>query len=251
MRLAGRHALVTGGSRGIGRSIALALARAGADVVVNYRQDREAADSAVREVESLGRQAIAIQGDAASGEDVARLVAGAVAAMGSVDLLVCNAGVLRRTPFLEIPEAEWDWVLDTNLKGCFLVSQAVARHMVERGIRGAIIHVSSAGQERAGLNVTHYNVSKAAVGMLTRQMALELAPWKIRVNAVCPGLIETDLNRHDIASPEFREGRLARIPLKEIGHPDDVGGAVVFLAAEPEARLVTGACLFVDAGQTI
>lgn len=251
MRLAGRRALVTGGSRSIGRAIAVGLAREGADVAVNYRGDREAAERTAAEIRALGRRAAVVQGDTSVKADADRLVGEAIAALGTIDLLVNNAGVLRRTPFLEIDEREWDWILDTNLKGYFLVGQAVARHMVEQKIEGAIVNTSSVGQEVAAPNLTHYCVSKAGIGMLTRQMALELAPYRIRVNAICPGLIETDLNRKDIADPEFRARRLARIPLKEIGVPEDVVGAVVFLASNEEARLVTGASLFIDAGQTI
>ena len=251
MRLAGCRALVTGGSRSIGRGIALGLAHEGADVVVNYLSDRDAAERTAGEVRALGRRAAAVQGNTGARADVDRLVAEAVAALGGLDLLVNNAGILRRTPFLEIAEAEWDAIIDVNLKGYFLVGQAVARHMVERGIAGAIVNVSSAGQAVAAPNLTHYCVAKAGVEMLTKQMALELAPHRIRVNAVCPGLIETDLNRKDIANPEFRERRLARIPLKEIGVPEDVVGAVVFLASGREARLVTGASVFIDGGQTI
>ena len=123
--------------------------------------------------------------------------------------------------------------------------------MVGRGIAGVIINTSSAGQAVAAPNLTHYCVAKAGIEMLTKQLALELAAHGIRVNAICPGLIETDLNRADIADPAFRERRLARIPLREIGVPDDVVGAVVFLAATPESRLITGASLFIDGGQTI
>ena len=139
-----------------------------------------------------------------------------------IDLLVNNAGVLKRTPFLELDEAEWDWVLDINLKGYFLVGQAVARRMAARGAGGAIVNVSSAGQAVAAPSLAHYCVSKAGVEMLTKQMALELAPHRIRVNAISPGLIETDMNREDIADPAFRERRMARIPLKEIGAPEDL-----------------------------
>lgn len=251
MRLAGRRALVTGGSRGIGRAIALGLAAEGADVAVNYRGDREAAERTASEIRALGRRAVVVQGDTGIKADVDRMVGEAIAALGTVDLLVNNAGVLRRTPFLEIEEGEWSWILDTNLKGYFLVGQAVARHMAKEKVRGAIVNTSSAGQAVAAANLTHYCVAKAGIEMLTKQMALELAPYKIRVNAICPGLIETDLNRKDIANPEFRDRRLARIPLKEIGVPQDVVGAVVFLASNEEARLVTGASLFIDAGQTI
>jgi L-rhamnose 1-dehydrogenase len=123
--------------------------------------------------------------------------------------------------------------------------------MVARGLAGAIINTSSAGQVVAASNLTRYCVAKAGIEMLTKQLALELAPHRIRVNAICPGLIETELNRADIADPAFRERRLARIPLRQIGAPDDVVGAVVFLAATPEPRLVTGASVFIDGGQTI
>ena len=251
MRLEGKRALVTGGSRGIGRAIALGLAREGADVAVNYRHSREDADGAVREIEQLGRRAVAVQGSTDSRADVERFVAEAHDFLGGLDVLVNNAGVLKRTPFLEITEDEWDTILDVNLKGYFLVGQAVARRVVEAGTPGAVVNVSSAGQAVAAPNLTHYCVSKAGVEMLTKQMALELAPHRIRVNAVAPGLIETDMNRGDIAQEAFREGRLARIPLREIGAPGDVVGAVVFLASSDEARLVTGASVFVDAGQTI
>ena len=251
MRLEGKRALVTGGSRGIGRAIALGLAREGANVAVNYRRSRGDAESAVREIERMGRRAVAVQGSTDSRADVERLVAEAHDFLGGLDILVNNAGILKRTPFLEISEEEWDAILDVNLKGYFLVGQTVARRMVETGTAGAIVNVSSAGQAVAAPNLIHYCVSKAGVEMLTKEMALELAPHNVRVNAVAPGLIETDINRADIAQDEFREGRLARIPLREIGTPDDVVGAVVFLASNEEARLMTGASVFVDAGQTI
>ena len=251
MRLQGKRALVTGGSRGIGRAIALGLAREGADVAVNYRQSRRDAESAVRDIEQTGRRAVALQGSTSSRSDVERFIAEAYDFLGGLDVLVNNAGILKRTPFLEIGEEEWDAILDVNLKGYFLVGQAVARRMVEAGTQGAIVNVSSAGQAVAAPNLAHYCVSKAGVEMLTREMALELATHNIRVNAVAPGLIETDINRADIAQDVFREGRLARIPLGLIGAPDDVVGAVVFLASNDEARLMTGASVFVDGGQTI
>ena len=251
MRLEGRRVLVTGGSRSIGRGIALGLAREGADVAVNFRSSREDADSAVRQIEEMGRRAVAVQGSTDSTSDVARFVGEAHEFLGGIDLLVNNAGILKRTALLDISEEEWDSILDVNLKGYFLVGQAVARGMVEDGTHGAIVNVSSAGQKVAAPNLTHYCVAKAGVEMLTKQMALKLAPHKIRVNSIAPGLIETDLNRADIARDDFRERRLARIPLKEIGVPEDLVGAVVFLASNEEARLVTGASVFIDAGQTI
>ena len=251
MRLEGRRALVTGGSRSIGRGIALGLGREGADVVVNFKTDRDAAEEVVSSLKELGRRATAVQGSTDSSEDVNRLVTEADDFLGGIDVLVNNAGVLKRTPFLEISQEEWDWILETNLRGYFFVGQAVARRMIDREIEGAFINVSSAGQAVAAPELTHYCVAKAGIEMLTKQMALELAPHRIRVNAIAPGLIETDLNRSDIQDPAFRERRLARIPLKEIGVPEDVVGAVVFLASNEEARLVTGASVFIDAGQTI
>ena len=251
MRLEGQRALVTGGSRSIGRGIALGLAREGADVAVNFRRSREDAEDAVRQIEEMGRRATAVQGSTDSRSDVERFVAEADDFLGGIDILVNNAGILKRTPLLDISEEEWDAILDVNLKGYFLVGQAVARRMVEAQTPGAVVNVSSAGQAVAAPNLTHYCVAKAGVEMLTKQMALELAPHKIRVNAIAPGLIETDMNRADIAQDDFRELRLARIPLKEIGVPEDLVGAVVFLASNDEARLVTGATVFIDAGQTI
>ena len=251
MRLEGKRALVTGGSRSIGRGIALGLAREGADVAVGCRGSRGDAESAVCEIEALGRRAVAVQGSTDTQADVDRIVAEAHGFLGGLDILVNNAGVLKRTPLLEITEEEWDAILDVNLKGYFLVGQAVARRMIEDGRPGAIVNVSSAGQAVAAPNLTHYCVSKAGVEMLTKQLALELAPHKIRVNAIAPGLIETDMNRADIAREDFRKRRLARIPLGEIGVPDDLVAAVVYLASNDEARLVTGASLFIDAGQTI
>ena len=220
-------------------------------MAVGYRHSRGDAESTVRQIEAMGRRAVAVEGSTDSLSDVERFVAEADDFLGGLDILVNNAGILKRTPLLEISEEEWDAILDVNLKGYFLVAQAVARRMVEDGTPGAIVNVSSAGQAVAAPNLTHYCVSKAGVEMLTKQMALELAPHKIRVNSIAPGLIETDMNRADIAQEDFRARRLARIPLREIGEPDDLVGAVVYLASNDEARLVTGATLFIDAGQTI
>lgn len=251
MRLEGKRALVTGGSRSIGRAIAVALAREGADVAVNYKRHKEAAEEVVKAVTEYGRRGMVIQASTDSKADVERMAAEADRFLDGIDILVNNAGVLKRTPFLEITEEEWDWTLDTNLKGYFMVGQAVAGRMIGREINGTIINISSAGQIVAAPNLTHYCVAKAGIEMLTKQMALELAPYRIRVNALAPGLIETDLNRADIADPAFRERRMARIPLQLIGVPEDVVGAVVFLANEEESRLVTGASIFIDGGQTI
>jgi NAD(P)-dependent dehydrogenase (short-subunit alcohol dehydrogenase family) len=249
-RLEGRCALVTGGARGVGRGIALALARAGARVVIGSKGG-ELAEAALADIRAEGGQADAIYGDTSAAKDVERFVAEAEAALGRLDLLVNNAGVLDRTPFLDVTEAQWDRTLDVNLKGYFLVGQAVARRMVAHGVKGTIVNVSSATEGLAAPNLTPYAVSKAGVAMLTRQMALELAPYGIRVNAVCPGLVETDLNRRDLADPAFRDRRLARIPLARFATPDDVAAAVVYLSALDESRHVTGASIYVDGGKSI
>ncbi len=250
MRLKDKVAIVTGSSRSIGRAIALGYAREGAKVVINYRSDEGAANSAVAVAEEAGSEAIAVQADTSSSSDVAGLVAAAVERFGRIDILVNNAGILIRTPILEIEESEWDRILDVNLKGFFLCSQAAAKQMVSQGDGGVIINMSSAGDTLAGKNLTHYCVAKGGVRMLTRQLAFELAPYKIRANAIAPGLIETDMNRHDLAEPEFRQYRLSMIPLGIIGVPEDIVGAAVFLASE-DSRMATGTTVYLDAGQTI
>jgi NAD(P)-dependent dehydrogenase (short-subunit alcohol dehydrogenase family) len=250
MRLRDKVAVVTGSSRSIGRAIALGYAREGAKVVFNYHSDAEAANSAVTEAEAMGTGAIAVQGDTSSSADVARLMSAAVDRFGRIDILVNNAGILIRTPVLEIEESEWDRILEVNLKGFFLCSQAAAKQMVAQGDGGVIINMSSAGDTLAGKNLTHYCVAKGGVRMLTRQFAFELAPYKIRTNAIAPGLIETDMNRHDLAEPDFRNYRLSMIPLGVIGTPEDIVGAAVFLASE-DSRMATGATIYLDAGQTI
>lgn len=250
MRLKDKVAVVTGSSRSIGRAIALGYAREGARVVINYVSDEGAANSAVAEIKAMGSQAIAVQADTSSSADVANLMSSAVERFGRIDILVNNAGILIRTPLLEIEEAEWDRILEVNLKGFFLCSQAAAKQMVAQGEGGVIINMSSAGDTLAGKNLTHYCVAKGGVRMLTRQLAFELAPYKIRANAIAPGLIETDLNRHDLAEPEFRQYRLSMIPLGIIGVPEDIVGAAVFLASE-DSRMATGTTVYLDAGQTI
>jgi NAD(P)-dependent dehydrogenase (short-subunit alcohol dehydrogenase family) len=249
VRLSNKIAIVTGGSRSIGRAIAIGFAREGASIVVNYRRHGGAAAKVVDTISTSGGNALAVQADVSKREDVDRLVATTIAAYGRVDILVNNAAILKRTPFLEISEDEWDEIIAVNLKGYFLCAQAAAREMVKRR-SGVILNMSSASEELAGINLTHYCCAKGGVRLLTRQLALELAPYGIRANSLAPGLIETDLNRADLANPDFRAYRLGMIPLKQIGTPEDVVGAAIFLASD-ESRLATGSTLFLDAGQTI
>ena len=250
MRLKDKVAVVTGSSRSIGRAIALGFGREGAKVVINYVRDEGAGRSAVAEIEESGSEAIAVRADTSSASEVEALMSAATDRFGRIDILVNNAGILRRTPFLEIEESEWDRIIEVNLKGFFLCSQAAARQMVRQGIGGVIINMSSAGDKVAGRDLTHYCVAKGGVKTLTRQLAFELAPYGIRANAIGPGLIETDLNRSDLSEPEFRKYRISKIPLGIIGVPEDIVGAAVFLASE-ESRMATGATIYLDAGQTI
>jgi NAD(P)-dependent dehydrogenase (short-subunit alcohol dehydrogenase family) len=250
MRLAGKRVLVTGGSRSIGRAIAVGLGAEGAAVGVNYRASEKEANEVVAQIREKGGTAAALYADVAKKAAVDAMVAKFVETFGGIDLLVCNAGVLKRTPFLEISEEEWDWIQSINLKGYFLAGQAVAKQMVKQGGGGAMCMISSAGAKLAAPNLAHYNTAKAGITMLVQEMALELAPHKIRVNAIGPGLLETDLNRKDIQNPEFYNFRIARIPLKIIGVPEDVVGAVAYLLSD-DARLVTGTTLYMDAGQSI
>jgi NAD(P)-dependent dehydrogenase (short-subunit alcohol dehydrogenase family) len=248
-KLAGRIALVTGGSRSIGRAIALGLAREGADVAVNFAHDPDAAQSTVRAIEALGRRALAIRADTSQRAQVHAMVEQITARLGPIDVLVNNAGVQRRIYFIDLDEADWDWMLGVNLKGYFLVGQAVAASMRLSG-GGRIINVSSEAAGFPAPRMTAYCVSKAGVAMLTKCMALELAPYGIRVNALAPGLTRTDLNRKDLEDDTFLKARLSRIPLGSVLSPDDLVGAAIFLASS-ESSMMTGATLQVDGGRGI
>jgi NAD(P)-dependent dehydrogenase (short-subunit alcohol dehydrogenase family) len=245
--LIGRRALVTGGGRGIGRALALGLAQSGADVAIVFHHNAEAAELTASEARALGRRAIVVQADTGDQTQVERMLESVLEQLGGVDVLVNNAGTLSRFPFLDLKYEEWQRILRTNLDGYFLVGQAVARHMVAVGTRGCIVNVTSANQTVLAPNGTHYVVSKTGAWALTRQMALELAPFGIRVNAIAPGLTETDLNRADLANPDYRQGRLERIPLDMLGEPEDQVGALLYLVSE-SARYVTGTAIVVDGG---
>lgn len=249
MKLAGRIALVTGGSCSIGRAIALAFAREEADVAMNYVQHAEEAQSAVREIQALGRRALAVKADTSQQAQVRVMVEEVTTRLGPIDILVNNAGVQKRVYFLDLEEADWDWMLGVNLKGYFLVGQAVAARMKVRGT-GKIINISSEAGGFPAQRMTAYCVSKAGVAMLTKCMALELAPYGIRVNALAPGLTRTDINRKDLEDETFLKARLARIPLGRVMAPEDLTGAAVFLASA-DSEMMTGMTLQVDGGRGI
>jgi len=249
VKLERQVALVTGGSRSIGRAVALAFAREGAAVAVNYVSHAEEAESAVREIEKQGRRALAVRADASQRAQVQAMVDEVTTRLGPIDILVNNAGVQKRVFFLELDEADWDWMLGVNLKGYFLVGQAVAARMKARG-RGKIINVSSEAAGFPAPRMTAYCVSKAGVAMLTKCMALELAPYGIRVNALAPGLTRTDINRKDLEDDTFLKARLTRIPLGRVMAPEDLVGAAIFLASA-DSDMMTGMTLQVDGGRGI
>jgi len=249
VKLQGKVALITGGARSIGRAIALGYAREGAAVAINYVSHPEAAQATVREIEALGRRAMAVQANVSSQADVLALVEAVTRGLGPIDILVANAGVQKRVFFLELAEADWDWIVGTNLKGCFLVGQAVAQSMKARGY-GKIINTSSEAANSPAPRMSAYCVSKAGIAMLTKCMALELAQHGIRVNALAPGLTRTDLNRTDLEDETFLKLRLARIPQGRVMAPEDLVGAAVFLAS-PDSDSMTGQTLQVDGGRGI
>jgi NAD(P)-dependent dehydrogenase (short-subunit alcohol dehydrogenase family) len=249
MRLAGKNAIVTGAGSGIGRAVALGFAREGAGVVVaDVREDRIAETAAA--IEAAGGTALPVQVDVSNRASVEAMVQAALARVERIDILFNNAGTTGRFSILDMPEEEWDRVLGVNLKGQFLVGQAVAKHMVERG-GGSIINTSSQLAEgAANPDSSHYLASKGGSRMLTRGMAVDLAPHGVRVNALAPGVTLTNLTgRNPDNEPDWYQWVLTRIPMQRLGQPDDLVGACLFLASD-DSLYVTGATIVVDGGYT-
>jgi NAD(P)-dependent dehydrogenase (short-subunit alcohol dehydrogenase family) len=249
MKLAGKVALVTGGGRGIGRGMATGLAEAGADVAVNYASRPDRAEETAHELEQLGRRAMPVKADVSKPDQVQAMVERVIAEFGQIDILINNAGTHRRAPFLEIPLELWQLVLDVDLTGPFLVSQAVGRHMAPRGY-GKIINTTSVNAWVTQANLAHYAAVKGGLQMLTRGMALDLAQYGIRCNAIAPGLARTDLTEVLMSNPELLASRIERMPLGGPLEPSDFKGAAVFLASS-DSDMITGATIVVDAGQTV
>jgi NAD(P)-dependent dehydrogenase (short-subunit alcohol dehydrogenase family) len=247
--LVGKVAIVTGGGQGIGEAISIRFAQEGAKVVVSDINPKTAKKVALG-IQGRDGEALAIQSDVSKSEDVRRLVKETLTRFGEIDILVNNAGVHKRTPFLDIPEKDWDWMLDINLKGSFLCSKMVAREMVKAKKRGKIVNIASIAAEAAIASQVHYSASKAGVYMLTKGMALELAPYGINVNSVGPGPIQTAILRYRLEDPKQLKLLIRNIPLGRVGQPADIADAVFFLAG-PESDFITGHMLVVDGGWLI
>lgn len=241
-----KAAIVTGAAMGNGKAIALGLAEAGANLIV-ADIDLALAKKTCQEIEMLGRQALAVQVDISKKSQVEDLVQQAVNEFGRIDILVNNAGVTSRYDLLELPEEEWERVLNINLKGVFLCTQAVAREMVRLGIKGKIINISSVGASRGIPYSAHYSASKAGVELFTQSAARALAGRSIYVNAIAPGVMETPMLEPFLAEPGRRERYIESSPMGRIGQPQDLVGAVIFLAG-PASDFVTGIVLRVDGG---
>jgi len=249
MRLSDKIALVTGGSRGIGKSIAIRLAHEGADVVIHYNSSVPHALEVSAEVEAAGRRAHLVQGDIARVNEVQRLVAEAVAHFGRLDILVNNAGIERKAAFCEVTEEDYDLQLAVDLKAVFFGTQAFVRQLRAANRTGKIINISSVHEELPFPGFAPYCASKGGVRMLTRTLAVELKGTGITINSVAPGAIETDINRAQLADPRTRDDLIAKVPLSRMGRPEDVAGVVAFLASS-DADYVTGTTTFVDGGLT-
>lgn len=244
MKLANRIALVTGSASGIGKAIALAFAKEGADIIV-ADLDLSGAEAVVKEIQALNRKTMAVKTNVAIFNDVKEMVKTTVERFGKIDILVNNAGVQEHQPFLEISEESWDRVLDVNLKSCFLCSQMVAKEMVKRR-QGKIINISSSGSERVYPRTAQYAAAKGGINTLTRVMACELARYNINVNAIGPGPTITPLWEKGV-TPEIKEAQKRAIPMGRHAKPEDIAGAAVFLASD-DSNFVTGHILYVDGG---
>ena len=242
--LHGKVAIVTGAGRGIGQGIALELARAGCSVAMNYVVEPERAHATVEEIRALGVEAIAVEADVSSAQAVAAMVERVTKELGALDVLVNNAGVQTWKPLLDVTEREWDFVIDTNLKGTFLCLQAAARFMKDHG-GGAIINIGSGSNKAPFPGLVAYTSSRGGIEMLTKVAAVELGPLKIRVNCVAPGAIEVERTKLEL--PDYAGTWGAVTPLRRIGYPADVARVVAFLAG-PDASFITGQTVWVDGG---
>jgi len=255
--LAGQPALVTGANSGIGRAVALGLARAGADVAVNYVTHPETADEVAHEIEAMGRRAITLKADVSKEDEVERMFADAIAKFGTLHVMVSNAGLQRDSPFDKMTLEQWNTVIGVNLTGQFLCTRAAAREFLRRGVvasvsraAGKMICMSSVHQQIPWGGHVNYATSKGGIMMMMKSIAQELAPHFIRVNGIGPGAIRTPINTAAWDTPAAYADLMTLVPYKRIGEPDDIAQVAVWLASDA-ADYVTGATLFVDGGMTL
>ena len=246
--LNGKVAVITGARRGMGRSHALTLAKAGVKVVV-ADISLEDCQKVVEEIKKNGGEALAIKCDVSQKSEVDEMVKKAIEKFGKIDILVNNAGICQFKPFLELTEEDWDKTLDINLKGYFLCAQATAKEMVKQK-SGVIINIASVamGQQGVGMpNIVHYCASKGGIAGMTEALAVELAPYNIRVNAISPGMIETPMISSVKQDPKMMEAMLARVPMRRVGRSEEVSNLVLFLASD-DSSYMTGSTVVIDGG---
>lgn len=249
MNLKDKVAIITGARRGMGRTHALALAKAGAKVVVSDIS-KEDCQKVVEEIEKNGGEAIAAKCDVSKKKEVEEMVKKTIEKFGKVDVLVNNAGICQFKPFLELTEEEWDRTLDINLKGYFLCAQATAKEMAKQKSGGVIINIASVamGQQGVGFpNIVHYCASKGGIVGMTEALAVELASSNIRVNAIAPGMIETPMIDPIKADSKAMEAMLAKVPMHRVGKPEEVSNLVLFLASD-QSSYMTGSTVIIDGG---
>jgi len=248
-RLEGKVAAITGGNQGIGLGIAQRFIQEGAAVAICYRSDKDGAESVAEGLRSGGGKAVAIQADVSKLADGQRFISEAVSQVGGLDILVNNAGVEKRASFWDVTEADYDFVLNVNLKGLFFVTQAMVRYLMQTKRPGKIINLSSVHEELPFPHFSSYCASKGGVKMLTRNLSIELAPFNITINNIAPGAIETPINKNLLNDPVKLNSLLENIPLRRLGKPEDVASIAAFLASD-ESSYVTGTTFVVDGGLT-
>jgi glucose 1-dehydrogenase len=253
-RLSGKTVAITGGSQGIGLAIAQRFAEEGADISFCYRSNKAGADEVVANIQKTGRKVAGFQYDVSSVSDGQKFIADTAAQFGEINVLVNNAGLERRADFWDVTEADFDAVMNVNLKGLFFITQAFVKNRMAPSSRdkrpgGKIINISSVHEELPFPHFTSYCASKGGVKMLTRNLSIELAPLGITINSIAPGAIETPINKNLLNDPAKLSALLENIPLKRLGTPDDVANMAVFLASE-ESNYATGTTFVVDGGLT-
>ena len=248
--LQGKIAVVTGGSRGLGRAVCERFIREGIAVVVNYHSDQEGADEVVKEAASSGGKAVAVYADVGQEDGADLLIKAATDNFGGLDVWVNNAGIENQVPSHELSLADWEKVMSVNLTGVFLGSRCALRYFIEHGIKGNIINMSSVHELIPWPTFSHYAASKGGLMLFTKSIAMEYADRNIRINSIGPGAINTPINAEKFADPQKLEQTRQMIPMKRIGEPEDVAAAAAWLASD-ESKYVTGITLFVDGGMTL